>query len=137
MRPRTWSGRPPPRPGLGARARGLEGRLRRARPRRAADETLDDLDRFQRIFAELATDLGGGAGALDHVSAELRQQVMKLRMLPIGRVFTKYHRVVRELALKLDKQGPLVLAGTDTELDKVLLPHLPDPLMHLVRDGVD
>jgi chemotaxis protein histidine kinase CheA/ActR/RegA family two-component response regulator len=122
---------------LGALARELDGQLRRARHQRAATEALDDLDRFQRIFAELASDLGGGAGALDHVSAELRQQVMKLRMLPIGRVFTKYHRTVRELAHQLGKQVALVLEGTDTELDKVLLEQLEDPLMHLVRNGVD
>ena len=77
-------------------SRELDGLVRRARMSRGRLD-LDDVDRFQRILAELGNDLGGGAGALDHVSAELRQQVMKLRMLPIARVFTKYHRTVREL----------------------------------------
>ena len=67
--------------------------------------------------------------------AELREQVMKLRMLPIARVFTKYHRTVRELAHACGKQARLELVGDDTELDKVLVEQLDDPLMHLVRNA--
>ncbi|MGZ3442484.1 MAG: response regulator, partial [Polyangia bacterium] len=117
-------------------ARELEGLVRRARLSRGKLE-LDDIDRFQRILAELGNDLGGGAGALDHVSADLRQQVMKLRMLPIARIFTKYHRTVRELSNTLGKRARLEIVGGDTELDKVLIEQLDDPLMHLVRNAVD
>ena len=117
-------------------ARELDGLVRRARVSRGRLD-LDDVDRFGRILAELGNDLGGGAGALDHVSAELRQQVMKLRMLPIARVFTKYHRTVRELANGLGKRARLEVVGGDTELDKVLIEQLDDPLLHLVRNAVD
>ena len=117
-------------------SRELDGLVRRARHSRGHLD-LDDVDRFQRILAELGNDLGGGAGALDHVSAELRQQVMKLRMLPIARVFTKYHRTVRELSNSLDKKARLEIVGGDTELDKVLIEQLDDPLMHLVRNSID
>ncbi|MDB4970543.1 MAG: hybrid sensor histidine kinase/response regulator [Myxococcales bacterium] len=116
--------------------RELDALVRRARLQRGRLD-LDDVDRFQRILVELAADLGGGAGALDHVSADLRQQVMKLRMLPVARVFTKYHRTVRELANTLGKRVTLELIGAETELDKVLLEQLDDPLMHLVRNCVD
>jgi two-component system chemotaxis sensor kinase CheA len=116
--------------------RELEGLVRRARLSRGRLD-LEDVDRFQRILSELANDLGGGAGALDHVSAELRQQVMKLRMLPIARVFTKYHRTVRELAHTLGKRARLEIVGGDTELDKVLIEQLDDPLLHLTRNAVD
>jgi two-component system, chemotaxis family, sensor kinase CheA len=117
-------------------ARELEGLVRRARLSRGRLD-LEDVDRFQRILAELGNDLGGGAGDLDHVSADLRQQVMKLRMLPIARIFTKYHRTVRELSNTLGKRARLEIIGGDTELDKVLIEQLDDPLMHLVRNAVD
>jgi len=117
-------------------SRELDGLVRRARLSRGRLD-LDDVDRFQRILAELGNDLGGGAGALDHVSGELRQQVMKLRMLPIARVFTKYHRTVRELSNTLGKRARLEIAGGDTELDKVLIEQLDDPLLHLVRNAID
>src|SRR5262249_19716607 len=123
---------------VGALARELDGQLRRARHKRhTSGAELDDLDRFQRIFAELGADLSDGAGALDHVSDDLRQQVMKLRMLPIARVFSKYHRTVRELAHQLGKRARLEVIGAETELDKVLVEQLDDPLLHLVRNAVD
>ncbi len=125
---------------LGALSRELEGQVRRARHGKAGHkgpDFLDDLERFQRIYAELSSDLQDGAGLLDHVSGELRQQVMKLRMLPIGRVFTKYHRTVREMGNAMGKQVRLELVGTDTELDKILLEQLDDPMLHLVRNALD
>jgi two-component system, chemotaxis family, sensor kinase CheA len=120
--------------------RELDGLVRRARQQQSLGRgklDLDDLDRFQRILAELGNDLGAGGTGLDHVSTELRQQVMKLRMLPIGRVLTKYQRTVRELAHALGKEARLELVGADTELDKILLEQLDDPLLHLVRNAVD
>ena len=62
---------------------------------------------------------------------------MKLRMVPIARLFTKYQRTVRELSQKLGKQVVIELGGADTELDKVLVERLEDPLLHLVRNAVD
>jgi two-component system chemotaxis sensor kinase CheA len=58
-------------------------------------------------------------------------------MLPIGRVFTKYHRTVRELSHTLGKRARLEIAGAETELDKVLLEQIDDPLLHLVRNALD
>jgi len=63
--------------------------------------------------------------------------VMKLRMVPIARLFTKYQRTVRELSNQLGKQVRVELSGADTELDKVLVERLEDPLLHLVRNAVD
>jgi len=97
----------------------------------------DDLDRFARLWAARATDLDGAAGALDQVSTELRQQVMKLRMLPVGRVLQKHHRTVRELAHQLGKLARLEIVGAETDLDKVLLEQIEDPLLHLVRNSLD
>jgi two-component system chemotaxis sensor kinase CheA len=122
---------------LGALTRDFEAQLRRGRPDRAGVALGEDLDRIQRIYGQLASDLGDAATQLDHVTGELRQQVMKLRMLPIGRVFTKYHRTVRELANRLGKRVQLVVEGAETELDKVLLEQLDEPLMHLCRNAID
>jgi two-component system, chemotaxis family, sensor kinase CheA len=123
---------------LGAFERELEIELRRARHRRAGGRLdLDEFDRFARVFAALAADFGDGSAALDRVSNELRQQVMKLRMVPIARVFNKYGRIVRELAHTIGKQVRLELSGQETELDKVIVEQLDDPLLHLVRNAVD
>jgi two-component system chemotaxis sensor kinase CheA len=97
----------------------------------------DELGRVERVFQEVAHDLDTSSNRLDRVSAELRDQVMKLRMVPIGGVFRKYHRTVRDLAHTLGKHVRLELRGEDTELDKILVEQLDDPLLHLVRNSVD
>jgi chemotaxis protein histidine kinase CheA/CheY-like chemotaxis protein len=96
-----------------------------------------ELSRVQRAFDQLAQEIDGASQQVDFVSGELRDQVMKLRMVPIGRAWQKYHRTVREVARALGKQVRLELDGGDTELDKVLVEQLDDPFMHLVRNAVD
>jgi two-component system chemotaxis sensor kinase CheA len=139
--------------GLASLGRELESERRLARrglaARRAADSGGEDLargalrrvgeelSRVERVFHEVTQDLDSASGRLDHVAGELREQVMKLRMLPIGGVFRKYHRTVRDLANALGKKARLELVGEDTELDKILVEQLDDPLMHLVRNAVD
>jgi chemotaxis protein histidine kinase CheA/CheY-like chemotaxis protein len=106
-------------------------------PGRSLRELAEELGRVERVFLEVAHDLETSSGRLDRVSAELRDQVMKLRMVPIGGVFRKYHRTVRDLAHSLGKKVRLELSGEDTELDKVLVEQLDDPLLHVVRNAVD
>ena len=96
-----------------------------------------ELSRVQRAFDQLTQEIDGASQQLDFVSGELRDQVMKLRMVPIGRAWQKYHRTVREVARSLGKQVRLELVGGETELDKVLVEQLDDPFMHLVRNAVD
>jgi chemotaxis protein histidine kinase CheA/ActR/RegA family two-component response regulator len=96
-----------------------------------------ELGRIHRAFEQLSGDLDAASQQIDFVAGELRDQVMKLRMVPIGRSWSKYHRTVREIALKLGKQVRLELEGGDTELDKVLVEQLDDPLLHLVRNAID
>lgn len=100
-------------------------------------ELADELGRVKRVFEELGHELDDAATRIDFVSGELRDQVMKLRMVPIGRVFTKYRRTVRELALGLGKKVQLHVEGAETELDKVLVEELDEPLTHLVRNAID
>jgi len=97
----------------------------------------DELGRVKRVFEELGHELDDAATRIDFVSGELRDQVMKLRMVPIGRVFSKYRRTVRELALGLGKKVQLQVEGAETELDKVLVEELDEPLTHLVRNAID
>jgi two-component system chemotaxis sensor kinase CheA len=97
----------------------------------------DELSRVERVLGELATDLGHGTDRLDAISGELREQVMRLRMVPVAGVFRKHVRTVRDLAAQLGKRARLELVGEDTELDKLLVEALDEPLMHLVRNSVD
>ncbi len=100
-------------------------------------ELTEELGRVERVLTSIVTDLDGSTGNLDSVSSELRDQVMRLRMVPIGGVFRKHQRTVRDLAQSLGKRARLALVGEDTELDKLLVEALDEPLMHLVRNAVD
>ncbi|HEY6727334.1 MAG TPA: hybrid sensor histidine kinase/response regulator, partial [Polyangiaceae bacterium] len=98
---------------------------------------LDDLQRIERVLSESYGELEGNLSRLGLAVGQLRDTVMKLRMVPIARLFTKYQRTVRELSNQLGKQVRVELVGADTELDKVLVERLEDPLLHLVRNAVD
>ena len=74
---------------------------------------------------------------LDVLVADLQSAVMKTRMQPIGRLFHRYPRLVRDLARQLGKNVDVVLQGEETELDRTMIEELTDPLVHLVRNAVD
>ncbi len=74
---------------------------------------------------------------LDMVTADLRESVMKARMQPVSHVFSKFPRMVRDLAQQLNKRVRLVMEGQETELDKSLLEAIKDPLTHSVRNAID
>jgi two-component system chemotaxis sensor kinase CheA len=97
----------------------------------------DELERLERVLRETFGEVELGLGGLGLAVGQLRDTVMKLRMVPIARLFSKYQRTVRELANRLGKEISVELEGADTELDKVLVERLEDPLLHLVRNAVD
>ncbi len=74
---------------------------------------------------------------LNLITTELQEGVMKTRMQPIGNIWSKFPRVVRDLATACGKQIRLEMEGRETELDKTLIEAIKDPLTHLVRNGVD
>ena len=74
---------------------------------------------------------------LDMVTADLREAVMKARMQPVSHVFSKFPRLVRDLAQQLGKRVRLEMEGQETELDKSLLEAIKDPLTHSVRNSID
>ena len=74
---------------------------------------------------------------LNLLTTELQANVMKTRMQPIGNIWNKFPRVVRDLAVACGKQVRIELEGQETELDKTIIEAIRDPLTHLVRNAVD
>ncbi len=74
---------------------------------------------------------------LNHITTELQEGVMQTRMQPIGNAWAKFPRLVRDLAMDLDKKIELKMVGADTELDRQMLEAIKDPLTHMVRNSAD
>jgi two-component system chemotaxis sensor kinase CheA len=85
----------------------------------------------------LAEQLRAGLAQLERNVRELQESVMRVRMLPISFVFSRFPRMVRDLSQRLGKQVELKVTGDQTELDKTVLEKIGDPLVHLVRNSVD
>ena len=110
------------------------------------------LDRLMNLVGELVlarnqvltystkaqnSELVGTSQHLDLITSELQEAVMKTRMQPIGNVWNKLPRVVRDLSKSCGKKIRLEMEGQDTELDKTILEAIKDPLTHIVRNSVD
>ncbi|WP_063867609.1 chemotaxis protein CheA [Paenibacillus sp. Soil766] len=96
-----------------------------------------NLLRQSASFSESMEELGQISDHLSRVISELQGSVMKARMLPIEQLFNRFPRMVRDLALKLNKDVELVIEGKDTELDRTLIEEIADPLIHLIRNALD
>ena len=93
-------------------------------------------------LVELAVDrpdpsLASATQSVDHITAELQESVMKTRLQPIRTAWSTFPRVVRDLALALDKRARIETMGDDTELDRSIIEAIKDPLTHIVRNAVD
>lgn len=77
------------------------------------------------------------ARQLKKISNELQDSVMSIRMVPLAATFQKMNRIVRDMSKKLSKQVELSLIGEETEVDKNVIEHISDPLMHLIRNSID
>lgn len=110
------------------------------------------LDRLVNMVGELVTvqsrlsqlaaqvndaDLVLVAEEVERLTAELRDNTMSIRMLPIGNTFSNFKRLVRDLSEELGKRIDLVTEGAETELDKTVIEKLNDPLIHLIRNSID
>ncbi len=89
------------------------------------------------VDGPLAEQLRSGLAQLERNVRELQEGVMRVRMLPISFVFSRFPRMVRDLGHRLGKDIELKLTGENTELDKTVLEKIGDPLVHLVRNSVD
>lgn len=88
-----------------------------------------DISRVQRLQEGLAQ--------LEHNTRELQESVMKIRMMPISFVFSRFPRLVRDVSKTLDKKIDLVMSGENTELDKTVMEKIGDPMVHLIRNSID
>jgi two-component system chemotaxis sensor kinase CheA len=107
--------------------------------------TVGELVITQAMLSELGRKLDGsvaeqfrsGLNQLERNMRELQESVMRVRMLPISFTFSRFPRMVRDLAQRLGKQIELKMTGEQTELDKTVLEKIGDPLVHLVRNSID
>ena len=107
--------------------------------------TVGELVITQAMLSQLGAALEGanaeklraGLAQLERNTRELQESVMRVRMLPISFVFSRFPRMVRDIAQRLGKQIDLKLTGEQTELDKTVLEKIGDPLVHLVRNSID
>ncbi|MDP1611473.1 MAG: chemotaxis protein CheW [Sulfuritalea sp.] len=150
----------PPAPTLAAAPPAMSGTEKRSAPSPAAVESsirvdVDKVDQLVNLLGELVITqsmLAQSAALLDPVEFErlhvglaqlerntrdMQEAVMSIRMLPISVVFSRFPRVVRDLAQKLGKQIELRTLGEGTELDKGLIERISDPLTHLIRNSID
>ncbi len=103
-------------------------------------------NRLARLRGEMEERLGGEplvedltetSAQIDLVASDLQIAVMKTRLVPIGKVFRKYPRMVRDLSRSLGKEIRLEIEGENTELDKSVVETIGDPLVHLIRNAAD
>ena len=94
-------------------------------------------DSFENDFKVSSAKYRSTTQNLGRISSELQEGVMKIRMVPIGTIFNRFPRVVRDLSRDLGRKVNLVIEGEDTELDKTVVDDLLDPIMHCVRNSVD
>jgi len=116
---------------------------------RVASDKLDalvdlvgELVTLQARLAQTSLDMKDGSLAsvseqFERLIAQLRDNTMSIRMLPIGSTFNKFRRVVRDLSIELGKEAELITEGAETELDKTVIEKLGDPLVHIIRNSVD
>lgn len=112
----------------------------------------DKLDRLIDLVGELVTnqarltsvaerisdtELASPVEEVERLTAELRDSVLNIRMMPIGTTFSRFRRLLRDLSAELGKKIELVTEGAETELDKTIIERLNDPLVHLIRNSID
>lgn len=101
-------------------------------------ELLIDRSRLEQLAQEIKrSDLTETVEHMSRVGSDLQNIVLKLRMVPIDTVFSRFPRMVRDVAKSLDKKIDLVILGAETELDRTVIDEIGDPLVHLLRNAVD
>lgn len=93
-------------------------------------QTRENMVNFGDEFGKLAK-------RIDFVTSELQMQVLKIRMIPVEKVFKKFPRIVRNLSRDLGKEVELEIIGEETELDRSVVDEIGDPLIHLIRNALD
>ena len=110
------------------------------------------LDKLMNLVGELVTvqarlsqtssnksdpELDSIAEEVNRLTGELRETAMDIRMTPIGKTFSTFKRLVRDLSIELGKEVELIATGSETEMDKTVMEKLNDPLVHIIRNSID
>ncbi len=113
---------------------------------------IDRLDNLMNLVSELIIiktrledtdsnnerqDTGEAIEYLERITTNLHDAVMKVRMVPIERVFNRFPRMVRDLSKELGKDINLIMSGEETEVDRTVIDEIGDPLIHLIRNSID
>ncbi len=93
--------------------------------------------RQHRELTDLTRRLHHESRALDRKLNELQAGILEVRMVPLGQIFDKLSRVVRRISREAGKEIKLTISGAETELDKLIVEELSDPLMHIIRNAID
>jgi two-component system chemotaxis sensor kinase CheA len=93
--------------------------------------------RANEELRELFTQLTRLHRSFDRHLAQMQNGILEVRMVPLGQVFDKLARIVRQISREHDKQVNLVVTGAETEIDKLIVEELSDPLMHMIRNAID
>jgi two-component system chemotaxis sensor kinase CheA len=109
----------------------------RKRIQQEYSDLANTFDAFESEFKSMTVKFRSYTQNLGTISGDLQEGVMKIRMVPINQIFSRFPRVVRDLQRDLGKKIDLVIEGEDTELDKSVVEDLLDPIMHCVRNSVD
>jgi len=88
-------------------------------------------------FSRMAIDLGKAAKGLERKLSDLQKGVMEIRMIPVGQLYEKMSRIVRKISREQGKKVELKFFGADTELDKLIVEDISDPMMHIIRNAID
>lgn len=88
-------------------------------------------------FSRMSVDLGKAAKGLERKLSDLQKGVMEIRMIPIGQLYEKMSRIVRKISREQGKRVELKFFGADTELDKLIVEDISDPMMHIIRNAID
>lgn len=104
----------------------LAGELVLARNQLVQSVTSKDFEAIERSSRQL-----------NFITSELQMNIMATRMQPVGNVFNKFRRIVRDMSQKMGKKVKLVISGEDVELDKNIIESIGDPLTHIVRNSMD
>ena len=91
----------------------------------------------QKASSQEDSELVSISEEVERLTAELRDNTMNIRMMPIGSTFSKFKRLVRDLSDELGKEVVLTAEGSETELDKTVIERLNDPLVHIIRNCID
>ena len=95
--------------------------------------------RAETVFGqrELAREIKAQYSVINRIAEDMQHAIMQVRMLPVGTVFQRFGRLVRDISKKLGKDVQLVIEGEDTEADKNVIEPLADPLIHILRNSLD